>query len=175
MEICAPRVGCFFIFFVRFTSNHVGWFILLLPGVGWDIMGYESEPLPSYPELRNCSYSVKLITPIPRLFLRLICRVLIPPAHHPARTRHPLRLHAKFIDRPAGHPLWYVRTLPLCVYSDGVEPRRVHHLLYCWILPLFVGPKFCRHPRDPLGRPMVEFCQDLEHLPSHHPTLTSIY
>ena len=26
----------------------VVWFILISPGVGWDIMGYESEPLPSY-------------------------------------------------------------------------------------------------------------------------------
>ena len=29
-------------------------------GVGWDIMGYKSEPLPSYYELRKCSYSIKL-------------------------------------------------------------------------------------------------------------------
>ena len=28
--------------------------------VGWDIMGYESEPLPSYNKLRNRSYSIKL-------------------------------------------------------------------------------------------------------------------
>ena len=38
----------------------VGWLILLPPGVGWDIMGYESEPLPYYPRLRNCSYYIML-------------------------------------------------------------------------------------------------------------------
>ena len=30
----------------------VGWLILLPPGVGWDIVGYESDLLPSYTELR---------------------------------------------------------------------------------------------------------------------------
>ena len=39
----------------------VGWLILLPLGVGWDIMGYELYPLPPYPELRNCSYSIMLI------------------------------------------------------------------------------------------------------------------
>ena len=38
----------------------VGWFILLLPGICWDIMGFESEPLPSHHEISNCSYSIKL-------------------------------------------------------------------------------------------------------------------
>ena len=36
------------------------WLILLPPSVGWDIMGYESEPLPSYLDLRNFSYSIML-------------------------------------------------------------------------------------------------------------------
>ena len=34
--------------FIMFTSNHAGWLIILPPGVGCDIMGYESEPLHSY-------------------------------------------------------------------------------------------------------------------------------
>ena len=38
----------------------VGWLIILLTGLCWDIIGYESEPLPSHHELRNCSYSIKL-------------------------------------------------------------------------------------------------------------------
>ena len=107
----------------------VGWLILLLPGVGWDIMGYESEPLPSYPELINYPYSVKLITPLPRLFLWIIYRVLIPPEHHLARTRHPIRLHAQCIDWPAGHHLYYGHLQPLDVYFNVVEPRGVHRLL----------------------------------------------
>ena len=41
------------------TVSWVGWSILLLPGAGWYIMGFESETLPSYLGLRNCSYSVK--------------------------------------------------------------------------------------------------------------------
>ena len=47
-------------FFVTFTCNQAGWLILLPPGIGWDIMGYESEPLPSYISLSNFSYSIML-------------------------------------------------------------------------------------------------------------------
>ena len=47
MDKRAQKNGCFFICFMAFTSNHVGWLIILPPGVGWDIMGYESEPPPS--------------------------------------------------------------------------------------------------------------------------------
>ena len=114
----------------------VEWLIILLPGVGWDIMGYESEPLPPYPKLRNCSYSVKLITPFPHLFLRFVYRVLIPPVHHPYCPRNPLRLRLQCIYRAAGHLLRYGRLPTLDVYSDGVCPRGVHYLLYRWILPL---------------------------------------
>ena len=46
-------MGAFFIYFVTFTSTLFGWLIILMPGVGWDIMGYESETLPSYHKLRN--------------------------------------------------------------------------------------------------------------------------
>ena len=45
--------------FMEFTNTPVGWLIILPPGAVWDIMGYESYPLPPLPELRNCSYSVK--------------------------------------------------------------------------------------------------------------------
>ena len=38
----------------------VGWLILLPPIVGWDIVRYKSGTLPSYTELRNCSYSIML-------------------------------------------------------------------------------------------------------------------
>ena len=38
----------------------VGWLILLPPGVGCYIMGYESDPLPSYRNLRNFSHSIQL-------------------------------------------------------------------------------------------------------------------
>ena len=137
-------------------------------------MGYESEPLPSYPDIRNCSYSPKLITPLPRLYLWIIYQVLIPLAHHLHGPLHPLRLHAQFIHMPTGHPLRYVRLPPLYVYSYGVEPCRVHRLLYNWILPLSSGPTFRHHPRDPLHCPMVERCQDLDHLPVHHPTIAYI-
>ena len=54
------KLGVFQIIFVVFTSNHVGWLIILPSVVGWDIMGYESEPLPSHIKLRNCSYSIML-------------------------------------------------------------------------------------------------------------------
>ena len=38
----------------------VGWLILLPPIVGWDIMGYESDPLPSYLGLSNYSCYITL-------------------------------------------------------------------------------------------------------------------
>ena len=152
----------------------VGWLVLLPPGVGWDIMGYESDPLPSYPELRNCSYSVKLITPLPRLILWLIYHILIPSAHHPARPHHYLRLRAHFIYSLVGHPLRYTSLPPIYLYSDGMDPCGVHHLLYHWILPLSACPTFFHHLRDPSYRSMVECGQDLEHLSGHHPSLASV-
>ena len=149
----------------------VGCLILLPPGLGWDIMGYESEPLPSYTDLRNYSCSVKLITTLPCLLLRIIYRVFIPQAHHPDCPRHHLRLRAHWIDRPAGHPLRLGCLPSLDIYSDGLYPRGVHHLLYRWIPPLSACLTFRRHPCDPLRHPMVERCQDLEHLPGHHPAM----
>ena len=152
----------------------VCWLILLLPGISWDIMGYESDTLPSYPNLRNCSYYVKLITSLSCLFLRFVYRVLIPPSHQLARPRHPICLCAQFIDGSEGHPLQYGRLPPLYVHPNGVDPCGFHCLLYRWIFPLSACPTFLRHPCDPACRSMVEFRQDLEHLPSHHPTLASI-
>ena len=35
------------------SSTIAGWLIIPLPRVVWDIMGYESDILPSYPDLRN--------------------------------------------------------------------------------------------------------------------------
>ena len=99
---------------------------------------------------------------------------MIPAVQHPDRPKNPPRLRAQFTDKPAGHSLRYGCLLPIYVYSDGVDPRGVHCLLYLWILPLSDGPTFCRHIRDPSRRPMVKCRQDLEHLPSHHLTLASI-
>ena len=118
----------------------VGWLITLLPGVVWDIMGYESDPLPSYPELRNCPHYVKLIKPPPCLLIRFIYRVLIPPLHQPARPRNPPCLLAQCIDGVAGHPLHSGCLPPLDVHPDGVETRIFHRILYLWILPLSTFP-----------------------------------
>ena len=167
-------MGDFFIRFVTFTSNLVGWLILLTPGVGWDIMGYESEPLPSYPNLRNFSYFFKLITPLHCLLIRFIYRVSIPPLHQPDCPRNSLRLHAQCIDGAAGHPLRYVCLPPLDVHPYGVDPCGFHCLLYRWVLPLSAWPAFLRHHRDPSRRPMVELRQDLEYPHSHHPALAII-
>ena len=106
----------------------VGWLILLPPGVGYYIMRYESDPLPSYPELRNFSYSVKLITTHPRLLPRFIYRFLIPPLYQTARPRHPLCLYVQFIDGESRHPLWYGRLSPLDLHPNGVDPRGFHFL-----------------------------------------------
>ena len=137
-------------------------------------MEYESEPLPSYPELRNCSYAVNLSTPPTRLFLRFIYRILIPPMHHMDRPRHQLRLCVQCIEREAGHPIRYGRLPPLDIHSDGVDPPGFHRLIYRWVFPLSACPVFCHHPCDPSLRLMMERCQDLEHIPGHHPALSSI-
>ena len=55
MEEHTLQNGWFFISFVSFSSTYDGWLILFQTGVSWDIMGYESEPLPSYTKLINCS------------------------------------------------------------------------------------------------------------------------
>ena len=120
----------------------VGWLILLPPRVGQDIMGYESEPFTSYPELSNFSYSVTLITPPPCLLPMFIYRVLIPPSHQPARPRHPLRLRSQCIDGAAGHPLHYGCLPPLDVHPDGVDLWGFYRLLYQWVLPLSACPTF---------------------------------
>ena len=142
----------------------VQWLILLPLGVVWYIMGYESDPIPSYPYLRDCSSPVKLITPLTRLFLQFIYRVLIPPSHQPARPRHPLRLRAQFIYGAAGHLLRYVCLPPLDLHPTGVEPRGFYCLLYRWVLPLSSYPALRHHPRDLSRRAMVERRQELKHL-----------
>ena len=136
MEKCGPQNECFFHPFVKFTSTLVGWLTLLFFRVGWYIMGYESDPLPYYPKLRNCYYSVKLITPHSCLLLRFIYRVLIQPLHHSDLPRNPLRLYAQFIDGLEGHPLCYVCLKSLNVYPDGVENRGFHCLHYRGVVPL---------------------------------------
>ena len=115
--------------YIPYNVITVIWLILLPPEVGWYIMGYESEPPPSYPKLRNCSYYLKLITPHPCLLISFIYHVLIPPMHQPGRPQHPLHLCAKCIDRAAGHPLRYFCLTPIHVHPYGVEPRIFHRLL----------------------------------------------
>ena len=137
-------------------------------------MGYKSENLPSYPKLRNCSYSVKLITPLPCLFLRFIYPGLISSLRQPDRPQHLLRLCTKYIDGAAGKPLQSGRLKPLDAHPDGVDPRGFHSLLYQWLLPLSACPAFSLYPRDPSRRLMVEPRQNLEHLPGHHPNLAAI-
>ena len=137
-------------------------------------MGYESDPLHSYPKLRNRPYYVKLITPLPLLFLCFIYCVLIPPSHQPTRPRHPLRLRAQCIDGVAGHSLYYGRLPPLGIHPNGLDSRVFHCLFYRWVLLLSSCPTFFRHPCDPSCHPMVKLHQDLEHIPGQHPDLSFI-
>ena len=93
-------MGDFSIRFVTFTSTLVGlvgWLILRLPGVGWGIMGYESEPLPSYHDLRNCSYSIKLSYTIasstPQVRLLRLGPTIAPTGSSPACAPPPCTAH----------------------------------------------------------------------------------
>ena len=137
-------------------------------------MEYESEPLPFYSDLSNCSYSVIFLTPLPCLFLWFVYRVLILPAYHLAVPRHMLRLRAQYIDRASDHPLRYVHLLPYDFHSNGVDSHCVHRLIYRFVLPLSTYPAFLDHSGDPSRHLIMEFRQDLEHLPGHHPALAAI-
>ena len=154
--------------------NEVGWLIILLPGVGCYIMGYESDPLTSYPKLSNFSYSVKLIKPLTRLFLHFIYRVLIPPLHQPDRPWHPLHVRAQCTDGATGYPLQYGCLPLLDVNPNGVDLHGFHCLLYRWVLPLPTWPAFRHHHCDSSRLLMVECRQDLEHLPVNHLALAAI-
>ena len=167
-------MGDIFIHSVVVTSTLVGWLILLPPGIGWDIMWYKSDTLPSYLKLSNCSYYVMLITPNPRLRIRFIYRVLIPTLHQPPCLWQTLRLRGQFIYGAVGHPFRYGFLSPLDVHHDGVKPRSFHCLHNQWVLPLSASPMFLCHLPDPLRCPMLKPLQDLEHIPGHHPDLTSI-
>ena len=57
------KMGAFFIHFVTFTSNLVVvvvviFLTLLAPPIVWDIIRFESDTLPSYRWLSNCSYTI---------------------------------------------------------------------------------------------------------------------
>ena len=71
--------------------------------VGWYIMGYESEPLPSYNKLRNRSYSIKKNKKNLRLILIFLYHVFIPPYHHTDCPQPTLRLGIEPIDVEACH------------------------------------------------------------------------
>ena len=61
IEIRAIKVGYFKqLLWCLIVKVLVGQLMILPPGVGWDIMWYESYPLPSCHKLRDCSYSIKL-------------------------------------------------------------------------------------------------------------------
>ena len=100
------------------------WLILLPPRVGWDIMRYESEPLPSYHyhELRNCSYSIVLnyteSPSTPQVHLPRFGTTISPPGLSLASAPFWCRVH-KWGGRPR-FPIW----LPVAsfVLPYGVEP-----------------------------------------------------
>ena len=104
-----------------FTHGTVGWLILLPPGLCWYIMGYESEPLPSYHELRNYYYSIKLsCTPS--------FSTLWVPLPHPGPTIAPTGLYLASNTPPCTAHIWGGRPpFPIWLHSAS------------WCTPLWGG------------------------------------
>ena len=75
---------------------------------GWDIMGYESDILPSYYELRNCSYSIKLnytsSPSTPQVHLPRLVPTIVPSRSSMASVP-PLCTAHIWGDRPS-FPIW---------------------------------------------------------------------
>ena len=104
----------------------IGWLILLPPSVGWDIMGYESEPLPYYLGLSNCFYSIMLnYTESPTT----------PQVHspRPGPTISPSGLspetdplNTEFIDEVVGHLFRYCCLPPPDILSNGMNSCGFH-------------------------------------------------
>ena len=92
----------------HFNLLGVDWLIILPPGVGWYIMGYKSEPLPSYHKWSNCSYSIKLsyTTPssTPKVHLRCLGTTILPTVSSPAFSPPPCPAHI-WVGRPT-FPIW---------------------------------------------------------------------
>ena len=94
---------------------------LLQPPVGWYIMGYESDPLPSCRWIRNCSYPKKITIVISGL-LYLPSHVLFPPPHESTRPRNLLCPRAQPISGPVVNVRRNVVLKFLYVLLDGPYP-----------------------------------------------------
>ena len=119
------------------TKGLVGWLILLLYRVGWDIMGYESEPLPSYHELNNWSYSIMLS--YPKYLSTSQVHLLLPgttiiPSKSSLASAPPL-----FIAHIWGGRQSFTLWLPASpdVLPNGVDPCVFHFLHYQGVLLIF--------------------------------------
>ena len=78
-DMCTASWVLFSSFFWYLLVKTWCWTILP-PPLGWNIMGYKSEPLPSYRCIRNCSYPI-----IFKYIYSHLC-VTLPPVPRPVTT-----------------------------------------------------------------------------------------
>ena len=149
MEKHAPQNGLFFIRFLMFTSNlFFNWLILLPPGVGWGIMGYESEPITSYYGLRKFSYSIMLNyveSPYTTQFHWQRPGLIISPSSSSPESAPPQRIVHRLVIRP--HFLLWLHVALWCtllwdeVLRHPLSPPR-------GVIPTPARPTCFRHPCD---------------------------
>ena len=104
--------------------SKVCWLIILPRRVGWDIMGYTSDPIPSYHELRNWIYSNKLSyttsSYTPQVHFPHPGPTIAPTVSSLASAPHPCTAHRWGGTPP--FPIW-LPTASWCTPQWGGDPR----------------------------------------------------
>ena len=132
-------------------------------------MGYESEPLPSYNNVRTCCYFIILSY----IYSTSTSQIRLP--------RFDLTISSSGSSLESTTP-WY-----RAHRWGGMTPvpRWLPYVSECtpvWgIIPLLLAPPppgdiptFFRHPHNPSVRPVVKPLQDLQNFPRHHPTFSAL-
>ena len=124
--------------------------------VGYNIMGYKSEPLPSYRYLRNFSYIINLKTTISSGSRYLPSRVLFPPLHKLAHSRHPLFPCEQIIYGPEVHLRHCGVLTPLHIIIDLPYPSGLQYFSHWGEIPLPNHRKMRRNPCGTSSYPMMK-------------------
>ena len=142
--------------------------------VGWYMMGYEPDTLPSYNKLRDCYYSIILnytdSPSTPQIHVPRPDPTISSSVSSPASSQPWYRVHEWGGMPPV--PQWS-HVISKCTPVWGVRPMLIL-LPPLGIFPLFAHNMFFRNPCDTLVCLMVNLLQDLQHLLRHHPNFTTI-
>ena len=130
---------------------------LFPPSVHWDIMGYESETLPSYRYLSNRSYTIKFKNIFISGLLYLPSHIVIPPPHKNMSSQNPLLSSAQLIYEPKDHMCRNGGLTTLYILLDCTKTYGFHHLSHRGPLPLFARRMLFCYPCNNYGCPMTEY------------------